>query len=219
MSILYGFELRLADAEDMDTIFKIRYKAFLLAGLIGPSPTRQFSDLYDASGKATTLVLSHRQKLIGTARFVADSQIGLPMDDEGFGPCLATLRQAGRRFVEAGRLAMLPEYQSRSRELSLHLCLYTISCALLTGYDDMVIMVANHHVKFYEKVLMFETIASDHVTRYCQNSYSLRLNLKKLMQRYEGSRTARKFGLPNYLKGYQAMQLREQPNGSKSAFN
>jgi hypothetical protein len=219
MSILSGFELRPANAEDMDTIYKIRYKAYLLAGLIGPSPTKKFNDIYDAAGRATTFALSHGKKLIGTARYVADSRIGLPMDDEGFGSCLTILRQAGRRFVEAGRLAMLPEYQSRSRELSLHLCLYTISCALMSGYDDMVIMVANHHAKFYEKVLMFETLVSDHVTSYCKNSYSLRLNLKKLMQRYEGSRTARRFGLPNYLRDYQAMQLREQPNASQSVFN
>jgi hypothetical protein len=200
MSILKSFELRKANAEDMDTIYKIRYKSFLLAGLIGTSPSKRFSDLYDSSGSVTTFVLSHGQKIIGTARYVADSPVGLPMDDEGFGPCLAPLRQTGRRFVEAGRLAILPEYQTSSRELSLHLCLYAISCAWLAGYDEMVIMVARHHVKFYEKVLMFETIVSNHITRYCPNSYSLRLNLNKLIQRCEGSRAARKFGLPSYFK-------------------
>lgn len=219
MSIMNGFELRTANAEDMDTIYKIRYKAYLLAGLIGPSSSKQFSDIYDLSGKAKTCVLSHGQKLIGTARYVADSRIGLPMDDEGFGPCLASLRQAGRRFVEAGRFAILPEYQSRSRELFLHLCLYGISYAILAGVDDIVSFVVKRHHKFYQKVLMFETIASDHITRYNPHTYGLRLDLKKLMQRYECSRTARKFGLPNYLKDYQAMQLREQPNGFQPAFN
>lgn len=210
MSTLKNFDLRPADAEDMDTVYKIRYKAYLCADLIAPNPSKQFNDIYDASDSATTFVLSHRQTLIGTIRYIADSRIGLPMDDEGFGPCLATLRQSGRRIVEAGRLAILPGYQNRSRELFLHLCLYTISYALLAEYDDMVIMVLKHHHKFYEKVLMFETIASDHNTRYSSNTYGLRLNLKRTMQRYERNRTARRFGLPDHIKVYQAGQLHKQ---------
>jgi hypothetical protein len=219
MSILNAYELRTANAEDMDTIYKIRYKAYLLAGLIGPSPSKQFSDIYDSSGRATTFVLSHGQKIIGTARYVADSQLGLPMDDEGFGSCLAPLRQAGRQVVEAGRFAILPEYQNRSRELSLQLCLYGISYAMLAGVDDVVSFVVKHHHKFYQKVLMFETIASDHVTRYNPNTYGLRLDLKELTERYESSRSARKFGLPDYLKNYKTMQLRDQPTGFQSLFN
>ncbi len=219
MSILNGFELRTANAEDMDTIYKIRYKAYLLAGLIGPSPSKQFSDIYDNSGSATTFALSHRKRIIGTIRLVADSQIGLPMDDEGFGPSMATLRQPGRQIVEAGRLALLPIYQGMSRELSLHLCMFALSYALLSEYDDIVLMVLKHHHKFYQKVFMFDAIACDHVTRYNPSTYGLRLDLRKLMQRYESSRTARKFGLPNYLKNYQAMQMREQPNGFQAALN
>lgn len=215
MSMLKHFELRPANAEDMDSVYKIRYKSYLRADLIAPNPSKQFKDIYDASGSATTFVLSHRQKFVGTARYVADSRIGLPMDDEGLGPILATLRQTGRRIVEAGRLAILPGYQNRSRELSMHLCLYTISNALLTDNDDMVIMVSMHHHKFYEKVFMFETIASDRSTRYSPNTYCLRLNLKQLMQRYERNRIARRFGLPDHLKAYQARQLREPLNAGR----
>ncbi len=219
MSTLKNFELRPANTEDMDTVYKIRYRSYLQADLIAPNPSTQFRDFYDASGSATTFVLSHRQTLIGTARYVADSRIGLPMDDEGFGPCLATLRQTGRRIVEAGRLAILPEYQNRSRELSLHLCLYGISYAMLANYDDVVAMVLKHHHKFYEKVLMFETIASDHSTRYSSSTYGLRLNLKRLMQRYERNRTAMRFGLPDQIKAYQARQLREPPNTGRPLCN
>lgn len=211
MSILNNVELRPANAEDMDSVYKIRYKAYLRAELIAPNPSKQFIDIYDASSNATTFVLSHRQTLIGTIRCIADSRIGLPMDDEGFGPCLATLRQSGRRLVEAGRLAILPGYQNRSRELSLHLCLYAISYASLTGYNDVVAMVLKHHHKFYQKVLMFETIASDHNTRYSPSTYGLRLNLKRLMPRYERNRIAWKFGLPEQMKFYQVRQLRETP--------
>ena len=219
MSILNSFELRPANVEDMDTVYKIRYKAYLRADLIAPNPSKRFKDIYDASGSATTFVLSHRQKIIGTSRYVADSQIGLLMDDEGLGPCLATLRQTGRRIVEAGRLAIEPSYQNRSRELSLHLCLYTISYASTIGYDDMVILVFKHHHKFYEKVLMFETIASDFITSYGPNMYGLRLNLKRLMQRYERNRTARRFGLPDHIKAYQAMQLRKPSNSGSPICN
>jgi hypothetical protein len=208
MSTVRNFKLRPANAEDMDTVYKIRYKAFLSAGLIAPNPSKKFKDIYDASGSATTFVLSHRQTLIGTIRYVIDSRIGLPMDDEGLGPILATLRQTGRRILEAGRLAILPGYQNRSRELSMHLCLYALSCALLTDYDDIVLMVSKQHHKFYEKVFMFETIASDQNTYYCSATYCLRLNLKQLMQRYEHNRTAQRFGLPNHIKVYQARQLR-----------
>lgn len=209
MSILQNVELRLANAEDMDTVYKIRYKAYLCADLIAPSPSKQFKDIYDASGSATTFVLSHKQTLIGTIRFVADSRIGLPMDDEGLGPILETLRQTGRLILEAGRLAILPGYQNMSNDLSMHLCLYALSYALLTDYDDIVLMVSKHHHKFYEKVFMFETIASDQNTCYCSATYCLRLNLKRLMQRYERNRTARRFSLLDHIKVYQAGQLRE----------
>jgi hypothetical protein len=219
MSTLKNFELRPANAEDMDTVYKIRYKAYLRADLIAPNPSKQFKDIYDASGSAITFVLSHRQTLIGTIRYVADSRIGLPMDDEGFGHCLATMRQTGRRIVEAGRLAILPDYQNRSREISMHLCLYALSYALLTNYDDIVLIVLKHHHKFYEKVFMFETIASDHNTRYSSNTYGLRLNLKQLMQRYERNRTARRFGLPDHLKAYQTRQLRETQNAGRPVCN
>jgi hypothetical protein len=219
MLTLKNVELRPANAEDMDSVYKIRYKAYLRADLIAPHPSKQFKDIYDASGSAATFVLSHRQTFIGTARYVADSRIGLPMDDEGFGPCLATLRQNGRRIVEAGRLAIEPGYQNRSRELSLHLCLYGISYAMLAGYDDVVAMVFKHHQKFYEKVLMFETIASDFITSYGPNMYGLRLNLKRLIQRYERNRTARRFGLPDHLKAYQAIQLSETLNVGRPVCN
>jgi hypothetical protein len=192
---------------NMDSVYKIRYKSYLRADLIAPNLSKQFKDIYDASGSAETFVLAHRQALIGTSRYVADSRIGLPMDDEGFGPCLTVLRQTGRRIVEAGRLAILPGYQNWSRELFLHLCLYTISNAILAGYDDMVIIVLKHHHKFYEKVLMFETIACDLNTRYSPNTYGLRLNLRRLVQRYEHNRTARRFGLSDQIKAYQAKQL------------
>jgi hypothetical protein len=219
MSTLRNYELRPANAEDMDTVYKIRYKSYLRADLIASNPSKQFKDIYDDSGSATTFALSHRQKIIGTARYVADSRIGLPMDDEGFGPCLATLRQTGRRIVEAGRLAIEPSYQNRSRELSMHFFLYGISYALLADYDDVVAMVLKHHHKFYEKVLMFETIASDYSTSYGPNIYGLRLNLKRLMQRYERNRTARRFGLSDHIKAYQAMQLRELQNDSRPVCN
>jgi hypothetical protein len=219
MSTLRNFELRPAKAEDMDTVYKIRYKAYLRADLIASSPSKQFKDIYDASGSATTFVLSHRQTIIGTIRYVADSRIGLPMDDEGLGPILATLRQTGRRILEAGRLAILPGYQNRSRELSLHLCLYALSCALLTDFDDIILMVSKHHHKFYEKVFMFETIASDQNTGYCSATYCLRLNLKRLMQRYERNRIARRFGLPDHIKVYQARQLREPEKAGRLLCN
>ena len=219
MSILDHVELRPAHPEDMDTIYKIRYKAYVRADLIAPNPSKQFRDIYDASGSATTFVLSYRQKIIGTARYVADSRIGLPMDDEGFGPCLAALRQTGRRIIEAGRLAILPGYQNSSRELSLHLCLYTISYASVIGYDEMVIMVLKHHHKYYEKILMFETIASDYITSYGPNMYGLKLNLRRVMQRYERNRTAHRFGLSNHLKAYQASQLRETLNAGRPVCN
>lgn len=219
MSTLKNFELRPANAEDMDTIYKIRYKAYVRADLIAPNPSKQFKDIYDASGSATTFVLSHSQKIVGTIRYIADSRIGLPMDDEGFGPCLATMRQSGRRIVEAGRLAILPGYQSMSREFSMHLCLYTLSYALLDDYDDIVLMVLKHHHKFYQKIFMFETIAFDHSTRYSSTTYGLRLNLKRLMQRYERNRTALRFGLPDHIKAYQALQLREPVNSGSPACN
>lgn len=212
MSTLKQFELRPANAEDMDSVYKIRYKSYLRADLIAPNPSKQFKDIYDASGSATTFVLSNGQTLIGTIRFVADSRIGLPMDDEGLGPILATLRQTGRRILEAGRLAILPGYQNMSRELSMHLCLYALSYALLTDYDDIVLMVSKHHHKFYEKVFMFETIATDQNTCYCSATYCLRLNLKRLMQRYARNRTARRFGLSDHIRVYQARQLRERLN-------
>jgi hypothetical protein len=219
MSTLANFDLRPANAADMDSVYKIRYKAYLRADLIASNPSQQFKDIYDASGGATTFALAHKKKIIGTARYVTDSRIGLPMDDEGFGPCLAPLRQSGRRIVEAGRLAIEPCYQNRSRELLLHLCLYGISYAMLTDYDDVVAMVLKHHHKFYEKVLMFETIASDYVTSYGPNMLGLRLNLKQLMQRYEHNRTAMRFGLPDHIKAYQAMQLHEQPHMGRSLYN
>lgn len=219
MLSLDNVELRPANAEDIDSVYKIRYKAYLRADLIAPNPSQKFKDTYDASGNATTFVLSHRQKIIGTARYVADSRIGLPMDYEGFGPCLAKLRKKRRRIVEAGRLAILPEYQNRSRELSLHLCLYGISYAMLADYDDVVAMVFKHHHKFYQKVLMFETIASDYITSYGPNMYGLRLNLKRVMQRYERNRNPRRFGLQDQMKFYQASQLCEPTNASRPLYN
>jgi hypothetical protein len=56
---------------------------------------------------------------------------------------------------------------------------------------------------------MFETIASDQNTYYCSATFCLRLNLKRLMQRYERNRMARKFRLPDHIKVYQTRQLRE----------
>ena len=194
---------RQAEPSDMDSVFKLRYSAYRTAKLIPSNRTKRLQDIYDSPELSAIFVLVQDSDIIGTIRILRDSPIGLPMDDEGFGPAIDPLRGKKRRIVEVGRLAISPEYQRDSRELSLHLSLGAISYSLASNFNDILIMVLGHHHKYYERVLLFETIVTNHKTKYAADTFALRLNLDGLLKRYDNDKVAIRFKIPQLLKIHQ----------------
>ncbi len=205
------YELRAAKPEELDQIYKIRYNAYLPAGLIQPNETGVLRDIYDTSGFARVFVALIDGRIAGTVRLVQDSDLGLPMDDEGFGPELNKMRRRKRRLLEGGRLAIAPAYQN-ARNLSLDLCRYSFRVAYQSGFDDLVAMAADHHEKFYRQIFGFEKIKGDHKTQYCEKSIALRLDLCGLVRRYKESRIARRYKLYDYFSTPDNSGLVELPN-------
>ncbi len=135
---------------------------------------------FDAHPETLTLLCEDsRGRSAGTVTQYFDGPDGLPCD-EVFPGEMASLRKAGRRVVEIGRLAIAPEHR-RSRVLLLRminaLFIYSVR---VKAYTDFVIEVHPCHTEFYRQRFGFEALSSPRACPRVEDAPAvlLRLDLK-----------------------------------------
>jgi GNAT superfamily N-acetyltransferase len=112
--------------------------------------------LHNALSATRVFVARSGGRVVGTMTLIADSPLGLPMD-EIYTDELRTLRDAGRNLAEVSALAMDPEYQSSGVAILLRLIRMLVIYAAQT-VSDLCITVNPHHAAFYRKALHFQDI-------------------------------------------------------------
>jgi hypothetical protein len=92
-------------------------------------------------------------EVVATITLIPDSPLGLPLD-EAYLDEVNGLRKNGRKVAELSCLALAPRY--RRHDVLLYLFRLMHDYARRVKYDDLCVVVAPKHGRFYHDILLFE---------------------------------------------------------------
>lgn len=146
--------------EEKDTLFLMRYRAYLHGGLILPSESRRVSDLYDDAPNACTFGIYVDGELCSSIRLhVLTPECRMSYATELFGDILNPRLDRGEVFIDPARFVADPEKAQRFPELPyLTVRLVFLACEYFNA-DTGLALVRAEHQAFYRRVFLNETIA------------------------------------------------------------
>ncbi len=145
--------------EEKDSIYLMRYKAYLHGGLILPSESRRIIDSYDDAPNAWIFGIYLDGELCSSIRLhVLTSECRMSYTTELFGDVLHGRLDRGEVFIDPARFAADPEKAKRFPELPyVTLRLAYLACDHFNA-DTGLAMVRTDHQAFYRRVFLHETI-------------------------------------------------------------
>ncbi|MDE5441922.1 hypothetical protein GWG65_10745 [Bradyrhizobium sp. CSA207] len=146
--------------EDRESIYLLRYKAYLNSGLILPSETRRVCDVYDDAPNVWIFGVYVDGELCSSVRIhVLTSECRMSYSTELYGDVLHRRLDRGEVFVDPARLAADPEKAKGLPELPyLTLRLAYLACEYFNA-DTGLAMVRPDHQPFYRRVFLHEPVA------------------------------------------------------------
>jgi hypothetical protein len=146
--------------EERDSLYLMRYRAYLHGGLILPSESQRVSDRYDDAPNAWTFGVYVDGELCGSLRLhVLTSESRMSFATELFGDVLHPRLDRGEVFIDSARFVADPEKAQRFPELPyLTLRLVYLACEHFNA-DTGLALVRAEHQAFYRRVCLHETIA------------------------------------------------------------
>jgi hypothetical protein len=159
--LLDRIEYRLIETpEERDSVYLLRYKAYLHGGLILPSESRRVNDCYDDAPNAWIFGVYVDGELCSSLRIhVLTSEWRMSYSTELYGDVLHPRLDRGEVFVDPARLAADPEKAKWFPELPyLTLRLAYLACDHF-NVDTGLAMVRPDHQPFYRRVFLHEPIA------------------------------------------------------------
>lgn len=180
-------------SDDKDFVYKVandkisREKAYELAyevykdkGFLDDMQNKMLIKESDATNETFTLLVEDKKtgKAIATITLIKDSRKGLP-SDAIYQNEINELRQQKMRLVEITRLTIHQEYRNSKMLFIKMVNLIHIFARRNWGATDFVIEVNPRHVKFYERLHLFNIIGDLKSCDRVQGhpAYLLRLNL------------------------------------------
>ncbi len=114
-----------------------------------------------------------------TMSYVPDTpQFGLPMDDL-YKAEVDALRAKGRKVAEIGSLATIRHHCGQNLMVFLSKAIFRY--ALLTGADDLCIMVNPKHVRFYNAIFLFQPFGEQrHYAKVNALAVALRVDMRTI---------------------------------------
>jgi hypothetical protein len=145
--------------EERDSVYLMRYRAYLQGGLISPSESRRIIDCYDDAPNAWIFGIYLDGELCSSLRLhVLTSEWRMSYSTELFGDVLHGRLDRGEVFIDPARFATDPEKANRFPELPyLTLRLAYLACDHFNA-DTGLAMVRTDHQAFYRRVFLHETI-------------------------------------------------------------
>ena len=146
--------------EEKDSLYLMRYRAYLHGGLILPSESQRVSDRYDDAPNAWTFGIYVDGELCSSLRLhVLTSEWRMSFATELFGDVLHPRLDQGEVFIDSARFVADPEKAQRFPELPyLTLRLAYLACEHFNA-DTGLALVRAEHQAFYRRVCLHETIA------------------------------------------------------------
>jgi len=152
-----GLDFGLAtDCRTLEQAFRLQHDQYVAHGYMEVHPSGWRLSLHNALSATRVFVARAGGRVVGTMTLIADSPLGLPMD-EIYTDELRKLRDAGRNLAEVSALAIDPEYQSSGVPILLRLIRMLVIDAAQTK-SDLCIAVNPHHAAFYRKALHFQDL-------------------------------------------------------------
>jgi hypothetical protein len=146
------------DRAELESAYELVYQNYHPRHYIPPHPSCLRLTIFNAFPSTITFVGVVRGEVIATVSLIADTPIGLPMD-EIYHDEVQALRDAGRRLVEVTMLADRRLSDQRSLAMVLALMKLVFDCATLSlKATDLCITVNPHHNKFYDEYLLFSPL-------------------------------------------------------------
>jgi hypothetical protein len=147
-------------AEEKDSIYLMRYKAYLHGGVTAPSESQRVSDHYDDAANAWMFGIYVDGELCSSLRLnVVTSECRISGSVDLFGDVLHPRLDQGEVFIDPLRLAALPEKARRFPELPyLTVRLAYMACEQFNA-DTGLALVRAEHQAFYRRVFMSGVIA------------------------------------------------------------
>ena len=151
---------RIETPEEKDSLYLMRYRAYLHGGLILPSESQRVSDRYDDAPNAWTFGVYVDGELCGSLRLhVLTPEWRMSYATELFGDVLHPRLDRGEVFIDSARFVADPEKAQRFPELPyLTLRLAYLACEYFNA-DTGLALVRAEHQTFYRRVCLHETIA------------------------------------------------------------
>lgn len=173
---------------ELEAIFRLRYKAYLRKGYIAENHTGTMSDEWDGLPATTYFVAIENKRIIGAVRLVMESAKGLPME-RVFENEVSLLRKQGRKLAEASTLVTAGGHSESDRQVWLRLCKAVWQQAEARHIDDLCIAVTRSHLGFYRR-LLFERIGPSARYESLNNitAYPLRLRVGEARVRHRSHR-------------------------------
>jgi hypothetical protein len=146
--------------EERDSIYLLRYRAYLRGGLISPSESMRVVDCYDDAPNVWIFGIFVDGELCASFRLhVLTSEWRMSYTTELFGDVLHPRLDRGEVFVDPARFAADPERAQRFPELPyLGVRLGYLACDYFNANTGLA-MVRTDHQAFYRRVFLSETIA------------------------------------------------------------
>jgi hypothetical protein len=146
--------------EERDSIYLMRYRAYLHGGLISPSESQRVSDVYDDAPNAWTFGIYVDGELCSSLRLhVLTSEWRTSYATELFGDILHRRLDQGEVFIDPARFVADPDKAQRFPELPyLTLRLAYLACEYFNA-DTGLALVRAEHQAFYRRIFLHETIA------------------------------------------------------------
>jgi len=144
--------------DELKQAFALVYRTYLDRGYIAPTENQLRFGIHNLLPEATTFVAVLRETVIATATLIADSPLGLPMD-QVYRDELNKLRRQDRRIAEVTMLADRRRQFRRTLPMLLALFRTTMDYAIdVLALDDLCITLNPRHEQFYRRFLCFEDL-------------------------------------------------------------
>ena len=144
---------------EKDSVYLMRYRAYLHGGLISPSESGRVTDQYDDAPNVWIFGIFVDGELCGSFRLhVLTSEWRMSYTTELFGDVLHPRLDRGEVFIDPARFVADPEKAQRFPELPyLTVRLAYLACEHFNA-DTGLAMVRADHQTFYRRIFLSETI-------------------------------------------------------------
>lgn len=163
LSLLDRIDYRLVQAsEEREHIYRLRYRAYLEAGLIGRSERGIITDQYDDAPNTWIFGIHIEDELCASIRIqLLDTEWRMSNTIDIYGDLVHPRLERGEVFIDASRLVADPEKASTHPELALlALRLSYLACAHFNA-DTGLVMVRSDHQAFYRHFFLCQPACSE----------------------------------------------------------